>query len=217
MMNVKKRVGIKLISEGGNKHTKYVSKLKFEKSTFLGKDLVAVRIRKTIIKFSQPIYVGLVILDFSKTLMYDFYYRLKERYGNRIKLHYSDTDFLIISIMTKDFYDVMKEMIGEFDTSDYKKDNTYGIPRVNKKVLGKFKDEMDGRILEEFIGLASKLYSKKVFASDNKMKKAKGVKKIIIKNQITHYDYKICLENIKQKILDVKNIIFIHLSGAKEG
>jgi len=100
----------------------------------------------------------------------------------------------------------MKDMIDEFDTSDYKKDNIYNLPQVNKKVLGKFKDEINGRILEEFIGLASKLYSNKVFASNDEMKKAKGVKKNIIKNQITHNDYKICLENkitktVKQKMI----------------
>ena len=48
------------------------------------------------------------------------------------------------------------------------------------KVLGKFK-EMNGKILEELIGLASKFNSNKVFASNNdEMKKAKGVKKNII-------------------------------------
>ena len=181
MMNVRKHVDIKLISEG-NKYTKYVSKPNFEKSTFFDKNLAAVHMKRTMIKFNQPIYVGVAILDISKTLMYDFYYRLKERYGDKIKLLYTDTDSLIISINTEDFYEDMKGMIDEFDTSDYKKDNIYGLPRVNKKVLGKFKDEMNGRILEEFIGLASKLYFNKVFASNNdEMKKTKGVQKNIIK------------------------------------
>lgn len=85
--------------------------------------------------------------------------------------------------------------------------NIEPVSQVNKKVLGKFKDEMNGKILEEFIGLASKLYSNKVFASNNDgMKKAKGVKKNIIKNQITHNDCKLSLENkitktIKQKMI----------------
>ena len=100
----------------------------------------------------------------------------------------------------------MKNMIDEFDTSDYKKDNIYEIPQVNKKVIGKFKDEMNGEILEEFIGLASKLYSIKIFAENVEMKKAKGVKKNIVKNQISHNDYKICMENKITKTFNQKMI-----------
>ena len=88
--------------------------------------------RRTMIKFNQPIYVGVAILDISKTLMYN---RLKERYGDKIKLLYTDTDSLIISINTKDFYEDMKDMIDEFDTSDYRKDNIYGISQVDKKSI----------------------------------------------------------------------------------
>ena len=39
-------------------------------------------------------------------------------------------------------------MINEFDTSDYPKDNVFGMPLVNKQVLGKFKDELNGQIME---------------------------------------------------------------------
>lgn len=73
-------------------------------------------------------------------------------------------------------------MIDEFDISDYKKDNIYDSPQVNKRILSKFKDETNGKLLEEFIGLASKLYSNKVFVSNDEMIKATGVKKNIIKN-----------------------------------
>ncbi|MBP1526245.1 MAG: hypothetical protein H9Q67_07120, partial [Spiroplasma ixodetis] len=100
----------------GNKYTKYVSKPNFEKSTFFDKNLAAVYMIRTMIKFNQPIYVGVAILDISKTLMYNFYYRLKERYGDKIKLLYTDTDSLIMSIKTNDFHEDMKEMIDEFDT-----------------------------------------------------------------------------------------------------
>jgi hypothetical protein len=44
-----------------------------------------------------------------------------------------DADSLIMEIKTKDFYDHVKNMITEFDTSDYPKDNVYNIPLVNKK------------------------------------------------------------------------------------
>lgn len=91
-------------------------------------------------KFNQPIYVG-VTIGILKVLMYDFYYRLKEIYGDGIKPLYIDTDSLIISAPTKDFYRDMKKMINEFDISDCKKDDIYGIPQVNKMILNKLKDE----------------------------------------------------------------------------
>ena len=65
-----------------------------------------------------------------------------------------------------------------FDRSGYKKDNIYGLSKVNKKVLGtgKFKDKINRKIVEEFFGLASKLFYNKVIASHNEMKKAEEVK-----------------------------------------
>ena len=77
-----------------------------------------------------------------------------------------DTDSLIMEIKTKEFYDDAKSMINEFDTSDYPKDNAYIIPLVNKKILGKFKGELNGQIMEEFIGLKSKLYAYEIFENE---------------------------------------------------
>ena len=64
-----------------------------------------------------------------------------------------DTDSLIMKIKTNYFYDDTKSTINEFDTSDYSKDNVHGISLVNKNVFGKLKDELNGQIMEEFIGL----------------------------------------------------------------
>ena len=144
--------------------------------------------------FNEPIYIGMRILDISKNCMYDFYYNImKERYREKIKLLYMDTDSLIMEIKTDDFYADVKSMIHEFDTSDYPKDNPYGLPLVNKKVLGKFKDEVNGKVIEEFIGLRSKLYAFKVFGDGNETKKAKGVKKSIVQKEICFDDFKKCL------------------------
>ncbi len=134
MMNVRKNVDIRLVSET-EKYTKLVSKPNFEKSTFFVKDLAAVHLRKTEVKFNQPIYIGMTILDISQTLMYNFYYKiLKRKYDDKIKLLYIDTDSLTIEIKTENFYEDMKDMITEFDTSDYPKDNIYVIKQLNKKI-----------------------------------------------------------------------------------
>lgn len=85
---------------------------------------------------------------------------MKNRYDDKIKLLYMDTDCLIMEMRANDFYnDVKLNMLDNFDTSDYPKNNVYGIPLVNKKVLWKFKDELDGHIMEEFFRLRSKLYA----------------------------------------------------------
>ncbi len=55
------------------------------------------------------------------------------------------------------------------------------------KTIWKVKDEMKGKIIEEFVGLAPKSYSIIIFEDDKEIKKTKG---IIIKNRITRDDYK---------------------------
>ena len=56
-----------------------------------------------------------------------------------------------------------------------------------------FKDEACGKLIAEFVGLWEKLYSYKMFAADEQIKKYKGVKKTVVTKTITHDDYKNCL------------------------
>ena len=54
---------------------------------------------------NKPVYLGMSILDISKTLMYEFWYGyIKPKYGDRAKLCYMDTDGFVIYIKTEDFY-----------------------------------------------------------------------------------------------------------------
>ena len=128
--------------------------------------------KKTKIMFNKPIYIGMSFLDISKICKYNFYYNImKNKYNDKLKLLYMDTDSLIMEIKTKNFYDV-KNTINEFDISDYPKDNVNGISLVNKKVSGKFKDELNSQIMEEFIGSRSKLYAYKIFENKKESKKS---------------------------------------------
>ena len=91
--------------------------------------------------------------------MYRFHYRyIKPKYGDKAKLLFSDTDSLMYEIETQDLYEDITPDIEEwFDTSEFQQEHPSGLPTsINKKVLGKMKDEAGGKIITEFVGLRSK-------------------------------------------------------------
>ncbi|WAR13728.1 hypothetical protein MAR_003833 [Mya arenaria] len=156
---------------------------------------VAIHMKKTKLVFNKPVYLGMCILDLSKTSMYDFHYNyIKKKYEERAKLLFSDTDSLAYEVQTEDFYkDISGDVAAKFDTSNFPKNHPSGIEDGhNKKVVGMFKDEAGGEIIEEFVGLRAKLYSYKMLKG-NEEKKCKGVKKPVVKKSIQFGDYKECL------------------------
>ena len=99
---------------------------------------MAIEMKKTIMKMNKPLYLGASILDISKTLMYEFWYDyLKSKYGDRVKLCYTDTDSFIIHIKTKDFFeDISNDVEKWFDTSKFDKDDKRPLSiGGNKKCL----------------------------------------------------------------------------------
>ena len=117
---------------------------------------------KTKLYFNKPVYLGMSILDLSKSLMYDFHYNyIKTKYEDKAKLLFTDTDSLAYEITTKDFYkDINPDIEKRFDTSDYPTNHPSGIKTgLNSKVLGMFKHEAGGKQIVEFVGLRPKLYS----------------------------------------------------------
>ena len=74
---------------------------------------------------TKPIYLGLSILDVSKTLTYEFWYNyIKPKRGDRAKLCYMDTESFVIYIETEDFYkDIARDVKRWFDTSNYSKND----------------------------------------------------------------------------------------------
>ena len=139
--------------------------------------------KKTTIKLHKPIYLGMGILDISKTLMYDFYYNyIKKEYGENANPLITDTDSMCCEIETKDFYkDISDDVSKWFDTSNYPEHHPSRIPTgVNKKEIGMMKDEAGGKQIKEFVGLRSKLYAFKMDCGKEE-KKCKGMKKVVVK------------------------------------
>ena len=198
MENIRNRVDIRLITSE-NEAKKLISKPNFEHRTIFNENLIAVHMKKTKVFYNKPIYLGMCILDLSKTLMYDFHYNyVKSKYGEKAKLLFTDTDSLAYEIETEDFYkDIEPDIERLFDTSNYAADHKSGIKvGVNKKVPGMFKDETGGKQILEFVGLRAKLYSYRM--KDLEEKKCKGVKKAVVKQEIAFEDYKNCLLERKE-------------------
>ena len=196
MENIRKRVDVRLVTDS-KKLIKLVSKPTFVSSKIFNKNLVAVHKIKETITLNRPAYVGMCILDLSKVLMYDFHYNyIKNKYGDKARLLFTDTDSLTYEIEAEDVYKDFWNDKDKFDNSDYPESSPY-FNKMNKKVIGKFKDEAAGIPIIEFIGLRSKMYS---YIKDNQKveKTAKGIKKNVIKNNIKHEDYKKTLFNNEQ-------------------
>ena len=98
MENLRKRVDVKLVTNE-KKLDKLTSKPTYVSSKIFNENLMAVHKIKETLTLNRPAYVGMCILDLSKTLMYDFHYNYtKKKYNDRAKLLFTDTDSLTYEI-----------------------------------------------------------------------------------------------------------------------
>ena len=140
---------------------------------------MAIETKKTKVKTNKLIYLGISILDISKTLMYEFQYDyIKRKYQDKAKLCYMDTDSFAIYIKTEDFYeDIAGDVERWFDTSNHDENDERPLPiSKNKKEIGFLKDELGGEIMTEFLRRRAKTQT---YLIDNviEKKKAKGTNK----------------------------------------
>ena len=201
MENIRNRVNVKLVNTE-EKFKKLSAKPNYKGCKIFNENLISVHMKKTSLTMNKPVYLGMCILDFSKTIMYDFHYNyIKPKYGEKAKLLFTDTDSFMYEIETEDFYkDISEDVKDRFDTSDYPENHPSGIPTgINKKVLGMMKDETAGKIIKEFVGLRAKLYSF-IMEDGKENKRCKGVKKQVVESSITHEDYKTCLRTGKEQL-----------------
>ena len=190
--NLRKRINVHLVKGVNeiNKLKKSIAKHSFNAFKVFNENLLAVHIHKDTLKLNRPIYVGMSILDLSKNLMFDFYYNQLKKQYSCCNLLYTDTDSFILRNETDDVYKDIKDNQDQYDTSNYNNKH-YLFSNENKKVLDKFKGELGGVPISEYDGLRPKMYS--VITKEEEIRKAKGVKKNVVKNQITHENYLDCL------------------------
>ena len=176
MKNLRKRMEVRLVNNAKD-YKKIAYLLSFVSQKIFNEKFVA--IHESVLTLDKPIYVGFSILDLSKLLMYEFHSKyIKRKYD--VKLLFTDNDSLIYETKTEDVYEDFYENKSLFDFSDHPDDSKFFDP-VNKKVIGEMKDEFKGKIIREFVGLKSKMYSL-VTVDNEENKKVKRVNKNVVKN-----------------------------------
>ena len=160
-----------------------VSEPNYHSKKFFTENVLAKEMKKNQILINKPVYLGLLILDLSKTAMYEFWYDyLKPKYGENVKLCYMDTDSFIVHAKTDDICKgIAEDAEKRFETWNYEIDRQ--LPKEkNKKVIGLLEDELGGQIMKELVGLRAKTYT---YLKENKDedKKSKGYKKVCHKKK----------------------------------
>ena len=165
MENLRKRVDVILVTSE-KKLDKLAAKPIYLSCKIFNENLMAVHKVKETLTLNRPAYVGMCILDLSETLMYDFHHNyMKKKYNNGARLLFTDTDSLTYEIEAEDVYKNFWDDKDMFDNSDYPESSPYYC-NVNKKIIGKFKNEACGIPITEFIGLKGKVHPKNMSISD---------------------------------------------------
>ncbi|KAJ8671689.1 hypothetical protein QAD02_002948 [Eretmocerus hayati] len=173
----------------------------FNKLTVFDGNLACVHLNHSVICLNKPIFIGITTLDVTKTLMCDFYYNYVLKFmrnptnTHKVNMLYTDTDNFVLEIIgVNDIYiDIMKRDRYRIDTSNFPIDNCYGIEQANARVLAKMKDVYGSRIIREAVFICSTVYSMLLDSDESGEKALKGVKRIVVKNTISFYDFKSCL------------------------
>ena len=151
MENVRNRIDLTLVSNEKD-YLKWTSKPRYMSHKIFEIDLVAIRKNKVTLTLNKPAYIRICILELSKLLMQELYYDyISNKYGNKSRLLFTDTDSLMYEIKTEDSYEYFTDDQEMFDFSNYSTKSKY-FDNSSKLVVGKMKDETNGVVIKEFLG-----------------------------------------------------------------
>ena len=105
MENVRNHRDIKLVTSD-KRRRRLVSEPNYHSHKNFSEHLMAIEMKNIRVKMAKPLYLGMSILDITKTLMYEFWYGyINPKYGDRAKLCYTDTVSFIIYIKTENVFE----------------------------------------------------------------------------------------------------------------
>ena len=173
MENLRKRINVRFVNNKKD-FLKYTSKPTYVTHKLFNRNFAAIHEIKPVLILNKPIYAVFTVLDLSKWLMYDFHYNfIKKNFSS--ELLFTDTDSLTYEIKSENVYKEFYKWKDLFDFNNYSKDSTF-YDHTNKKVIGKIKHEYGGAIIDQFIGLKSKMYSiRKINGSESSTTKGVNI------------------------------------------
>ncbi|TLY46985.1 MAG: hypothetical protein E6K54_07675 [Gammaproteobacteria bacterium] len=142
------RVNVRILRSDPRTLMKLVRLPTFYDRTILNSETYIVMNRRQRIKVTQPIYLGMAILDLSKLFMSHLFYDVLKPRLPRFELLYTDTDSLCIEVFTNNADEVIKEMGDVFHH-----DKSTAGP------IGKLKNLTADSPILEFVGFRSKVYA----------------------------------------------------------
>ena len=147
MEKVRKHGDIKLVKTD-KRRNQLVSEPNYHTTKYFSENVLAIETKEANVKMNKSVYLGMSILDISKTLMYEFWYDyIKPKYQNKSKLCYMDTDSFAIHIKTEDVYeDIANDVEKWFDISNYDENDDRPLPiGKNKKEISFLKMNQEER------------------------------------------------------------------------
>jgi hypothetical protein len=194
---------------------KLVRKPTYDRHVIVNPNIAIVFLHPTTARVKRPYYIGYSILELSKLIMYEFYYKILQPYFGEqgISLKYSDTDSLVINVKTRDIHKDLEILAPNMDFSNLHPTHEL-YSDENKAKLFKFKEEFALKPISRLCALKSKVYAFELACQHeagfnryglckacNNLKKdahhfnkLKGIQKRTAKN-ITFKSYLKCLED----------------------
>ncbi len=201
--NLKNRIHVRVV-RSREQALRLVCKAGYMRCCVVSPSCVVIQSAVKRVLLNRPLFVGFVVLEESKRVMYKFHYTQMRVWYPTAELCFTDTDSLLYYIRTADVYaDLAREHVNpHFDFSNLSAEpgESHGLfTRAREYNVGLFKDELRGVPLYEWIGLRSKMYSMlffgEVYANAyvnrdwNWIAKAKGTKRGTMKNFVRHSHY----------------------------
>ena len=203
MEKVRNIVDVKLIADA-KKMEKLKKNPRFMYTKEINNNLSTVMMLKTKCVLDKPIYTGQSILDLSKVFMYEYWYgTIKNKFGDKARLMYTDTDSLIFIVECDDYFktiDYSKYDISNFVSKVFDSNGDVINPNTNKKRVGIMKSETGDQIINSVVALRPKMYS--VLSKDLAVCKAKGIRSYKVK-QFTHQQYLDVLNGVESEDIEM--------------